>query len=108
MIRRGEEKAVIIGNFSFNNVHLSSLLNRLNIDFEDNNITITRVISSTRSYVKVNETQISLTDLKRISRYLADIHLQFDMTKLLNRENYLEIVDGFKNDLIEEYKSKYD
>lgn len=108
MVRNGEDKAIIIGNFSFNSVHLSSLLNKLNIDYEDNNITITRVISSTRSYVKVNETQINLNDLKKISKYLADIHLQFDMTKLLNRENYLEIVDGFKSDLIEEYKSKYD
>ena len=108
MVRNGEDKAIIIGNFSFNSVHLSSLLNKLNIEYEDNNITITRVISSTRSYVKVNETQINLNDLKRISKYLADIHLQFDMTKLLNRENYLEIVDGFKSDLIEEFKSKYD
>ena len=108
MVRNGEDKAIITGEFTFNSVYLSSLLNKLNIDFEDNRITITRVISSTRSYVKVNETQISLNDLKRISKYLADIHLQFDMTKLLNRENYLEIVDGFKSDLIEEYKSKYD
>lgn len=107
MVRNGEDRAVIIGNFSFNSVHLSSLLSKLNIDCEDNNITITRVISSTRSYVEVNETIISLNDLKKISKYLADIHLQFDMTKLLNRENYLEIVDGFKSDLIEEYKSKY-
>ena len=108
MIRRGEDKAIIVGVFTFNNVHLSSLLDRLNIEYEDSTIEITRVISSTRSYIKVNDTAISLNDLKKISRYLADIHLQFDMTKLLNRENYLEIVDGFKADLIEEYKSKYD
>ena len=107
MIRNGEDKAIIVGNFSFNSVHLASILNKLNIDYEENTITITRVISATRSYVKVNETQISLSDLKRISKYLADIHLQFDMTKLLNRENYLDIVDGFKSELIEEYKSKY-
>ena len=108
MIRHGEDKAIIVGIFTFNNVHLSSLLDRLNIEYEDSTIEITRVISSTRSYIKVNNTTISLNDLKKISRYLADIHLQFDMTKLLNRENYLEIVDGFKADLIEEYKSKYD
>ena len=107
MIRNGEEKAVITGVFTFNNVYLSSLLNKLNVEFNDNLITITRIISSTRSYIKINETNISLNDLKKISRYLADIHLQFDMTKLLNKENYLDIVDGFKVDLIEEYKSKY-
>ena len=107
MIRRGEEKAIITGEFSFNSVHLASLLTKLGIECEDNYITITRVISASRSYVKVNNGVINLNDLKRISRYLADIHLQFDMTKLLNKENYLDIVDGFKSDLIEEYKSKY-
>ncbi len=108
MIRHGEEKAIIVGDFTFNNVHLSSLLDKLNIEYSNNSISITRVISSTRSYIKVNDVVISLNDLKKISKYLADIHLQFDMTKLLNRENYLEIVDGFKSDLIEEYRSKYD
>ena len=107
MIRNGEDKAIIIGEFSFKNIYLSSLLTNLGVEHDDNIITITRVISSTRSYIKVNDTAISLNDLKKISKYLADIHLQFDMTKLLNKENYLDIVDGFKADLIEEYKSKY-
>ena len=107
MIRHGEEKAIITGEFTFNNVDLSSLLTKLNVEYEDNTIIITRVISSSRSYVKVNNTTISLNDLKKMSKYLADIHLQFDMTKLLDKENYLNIVDGFKSDLIEEYKEKY-
>ena len=108
MIRHGEEKAIIIGQFTFHNIYLSSLLNKLNVEYENDTITITRVIGVTRSYIKVNDTLISLADLKKMSRYLADIHQQFDMTKLLNRENYLEIVDGFKSDVIEQYKSKYD
>lgn len=107
MIRNGEDKATIIGDFTFNNIYLTSLLNKLNISFEDNHIVITRVISQNRSSIKVNDTSISLGDLKKISHYLADMHLQFDMTKLLNRENYLGIVDGFKSEIIEEYKSKY-
>ena len=107
MIRHGEDKAIIIGEFTFNNMYLSSLLTKLGIEVNDNTITINRVISQNRSSIKINDTSISLNDLKKISRYLADIHLQFDMTKLLNRENYLDIVDGFKADLVEEYKDKY-
>ena len=107
MIRHGEDKAIITGVFSFNNLYLSSFLTKLNVEYSDNTITITKVISSNRSSIKINDVAISLNDLKKISRYLADIHLQFDMTKLLNKENYLDIVDGFKADLIDEYKSKY-
>ena len=108
MIRHGEDKAIIVGQFSFRNIHLAGLLNKLNVEYVDDSITITRVIGVTRSYIKVNDTLISLTDLKKMSKYLADIHQQFDMTKLLNRENYLDIVDGFKADVIEDYKSKYE
>ena len=57
--------------------------------------------------IKVNGKTVSLSELKSIAKYLADIHQQFDMIKLLNKENYLDIVDGFKYDLIEEYKDKY-
>ena len=107
MIRHGEEKATINGTFTFKSIYLGSLLDNLNVEYSDNTITVTRVISSSRSYIKVNDTTISLNDLKKISHYLADIHLQFDVTKLLNRDNYLDIIDGFKSELIEEYKDKY-
>ena len=107
MIRSSEEKATITGTFTFNNIHLASLLDKLNIDYEDSTIKITRVISSIRSYIKINDTFITLTDLKSSAKYLADIHLQFDTTKLFNKENYLDIIDGFNSDLIDEYKTKY-
>lgn len=106
MIRHGEDKAIIQGTFTFNNIYLSSLLEKLNVNYKDNTIIITRIISS-RSSVKINDTLISLIDLKKISKYLADMHLQFDMTKLLNSDNYLDIVDGFNSEVIEEYKEKY-
>ena len=106
MIRNGEDKAVITGIFSSNNIYLKAFLSKLGVStIED--IEITRVISPTRSYIKVNNVVVTLNDLKVISHYLADIHLQFDMTKLLNKENYIEIVDGFKQEVIDEYKDKY-
>ena len=93
--------------FTSNNIYLKAYLSKLGVPTNED-IEIVRVISPTRSYIKVNNVLITLNDLKVIAHYLADIHLQFDMTKLLNRENYLDIVDGFKADVIEEYKSKYE
>ena len=106
MIRNGEDKAIISGVFSFRNIYLKSYLDKLDIP-HDNEIEIVRVISPSRSYIKINNVVITLNDLKVVAHYLADIHLQFDMTKLLNKENYIEIVDGFRKETIEEYKSKY-
>lgn len=107
MIRNGEEKALITGEFSFNSKRLGALLDSLDIDYVDNQITINRTITGNKNVVKVNNKVITLNELKAISKYLADIHQQFDMVKLLNKENYLEIVDGFKYDLVNDYKNKY-
>ena len=106
MIRNGEDKAVLTGLFTSNNIYLKAYLSKLGVPTNED-IEIVRVISPTRSYIKVNNALITLNDLKVIARYLADIHLQFDMTKLLNKENYIEIVDGFNKEVIDEYKSKY-
>ena len=107
MIRNGEDKALISGLFSFNNIYLKSFLEKINVPTDNNELEIVRVISPNRSTIKINNVVITLNDLKVVAHYLADIHLQFDMTKLLNKENYIEIVDGFKKEVIEEYKSKY-
>ena len=107
MIRNGEDKALISGLFSFNNIYLKSFLEKINVPTDNNELEIVRVISPNRSTIKINNVIITLNDLKVVAHYLADIHLQFDMTKLLNKENYIEIVDGFKKEVIEEYKSKY-
>ena len=107
MIRNGEEKATITGLFSFNNKRLAAYLSSLDIDYLNNELEISRTISNTKNVIKANNKVITLNELKEISKYLADIHQQFDMVKLLNKDNYLEIVDGFKYDLINEYKERY-
>lgn len=107
MIRTGFDKAEIIGYFDMNNIHLKALLESMGVPTLDSKIKVQRIISPSKSTIKVNDVVITLGDLKRISKYLADIHMQFDMQKILNPENYLEIVDGFKYDLIKEYQTKY-
>lgn len=107
LIRNGEEKAVIVGTFTFDNKRLEALLDKLEIEHTDNKLDITRTVLPNKSTVKVNNKIVSVSELKSISKYLADIHQQFDMIKLLNKDNYLEIVDGFKYEMIEEYKNKY-
>ena len=106
-IRNGKDKAVVTGIFTFKNSRLSSLLDVLEIPHLNNKLVISRTISNKNNVIKINDKVITLNELKQISKYLADIHQQFDMVKLLNKDNYLEIVDGFNYDLINEYKNKY-
>nr|MCR5348367.1 hypothetical protein [Bacilli bacterium] len=48
-----------------------------------------------------------LNALNQIARQLADIHNQFEFAKLLNPDNYLDLVDGFSFDKVAGYKSDY-
>ena len=107
MIRNGEEKASITGYFTFKNARLSAVLNQLDIPYEDNSLVVSRTVSNSKSTIKINNKVVTLNELKQVGKYLADIHQQFDMVKLLNKDNYIDIVDGFRFDLIKEYKDKY-
>ena len=107
MIRNGEDKASITGYFTFKNARLNATLNDLDIPFDDNELVISRNVSSKNSTIKINNKVVTLNDLKAVGKYLADIHQQFDMVKLLNKDNYIDIVDGFRFELVKEYKDKY-
>ena len=106
-IRQGEEKATIIGDFTLDSARLKALLLKRDIPCPGNEVSIERVIGRSKSSIKANGVPITLADLNRIASILADIHSQFDFVKILNPENYLQIIDGFSfentNVLKEEY-----
>ena len=106
MIRQGEDKATVVGVFDNDTPLIRGFLDKLNIPF-DGQIEIKRTISNQRNVIKVNDEAISLGDLKTLSSLLADIHLQFDMVKLFVNDNYLAMIDGFSERLINEYLEKY-
>lgn len=107
LIRSGEKKAVIRGYFHVDSSRLSALLSKLEIPFVNNDILIERTISKTKNTIKANGVNLSLADLSRIAKHLADIHNQFDFAKILNPENYLDIIDGFSYDAAMRYKEEY-
>jgi DNA repair protein RecN (Recombination protein N) len=107
LIRSGEDSANIRGLFELHNPQLDAILSQLSIEDPDGSILIERTIGKNKSSIKVNGVSTSLTDLNRIAKYLADIHNQFDFEKILNPENYLEIIDGFSYELTSSYKKEY-
>ncbi len=106
LIRQGESKASITGFFKVKKSQIESVLYELNIPYSEE-ICVQRILSKTKNIIKINETAVTLNDLLKISKYLADIHSQFDYAKILNPDNYLDIVDGFGGSLIASYKDAY-
>ncbi len=107
MIRQGEEKAIVQGVFDNNTPLLRAALEKAGVPEKDGLIEIKRTISSAKNVVKINDTTITLNELKYIMSLIADIHQQFDMVKLFNNENYLAMVDGFNSRLVNQYLDKY-
>ena len=107
LIRTGEEKATIIGEFVVRLSRLDALLSKYEIPVLDGNVKVERIISKTKNVIRVNDVVVTLAQLNEIAAFLADIHNQFDFQKILNVENYLGIVDGFAYELVEPYKREY-
>jgi len=107
MIRQGEEKATVLGVFDNLTPLIKAALEKANIPEKDGLIEIKRTISASKNVIKINDTTVTLADLKNIMALIADIHQQFDMVKLFNNENYLAMVDGFNSRLISQYVNQY-
>lgn len=97
MVRYGTDKAYIEGIFDYDNKKIDEILNRLGININDK-IKIYREISlNGRNIIKVNDTQISLVELKNIKTYLADIHVQHDTFRLINPDTYISFIDNMED-----------
>ena len=107
LIRTGEEKASIKGYFHVESTRLSAVLSKMEIPFLNNDIIIERTITHSKNTIKANGVVLTLIQLNQIAKYLADIHNQFDFAKILNPENYLDILDGFSFEATSRYKEEY-
>lgn len=107
LIRSGESKASVSGYFSIERPELSAYLSKINVPVHDDEIIVERIIGINKNVVKINSVPVSLNDLIKISKYLANIHSQFDFEKILNPENYLDIIDGFSFELSTRLKEEY-
>ncbi len=107
LIRSGENKASVTGYFSIERPELIAYLSKINVPMHDDEIVVERIIGINKNVVKINSVPVSLNDLIKISKYLANIHSQFDFEKILNPENYLDIIDGFSFELSTRLKDEY-
>ncbi len=96
MIRYGKTSSKVIGIFSHNE-KLNPLFEKNGIKIKDEIEIIREIYNTSKNVIKINGTNVTLTLLKEIANYLADIHIQNDTYKLFNPDNYLSILDP-KND----------
>lgn len=94
-VRNGSSKAVVQGSFFIEKKSpLVDILTENNIDVEDGTIIITREVHKNgRSTARINDIMINISYLKRISKYLLDIHGQYEQQSILSSDEHIIILD---------------
>lgn len=112
-VRKDCDKATVQGSFYIEeNSPLLALLAEQGIETEDGTIIITRdVMDNGRSTARINEILINISFLKKISRYLLDIHGQYEQQSILDSSEHIQILDKMcgaeLNNLLSDYQSLY-
>lgn len=95
-IRKDSEKAIISAAFDVNNDELLTILKDNGLYIEDEPIIVTREINlNSNTISKINNTMVSVSLLKEISKYLIDIYGQFENITILSKSEQLNFIDQF-------------
>ena len=93
-IRQGAKLCVVEATFIDKNI--SKRLTNLDIQSRGSEINIRREVSSTgRSRAFINDSQVSIVDLKSVGSLLVDLHGQDETRALLDRVTRLHLLDSF-------------
>ncbi|RKY86673.1 DNA repair protein RecN, partial [candidate division KSB1 bacterium] len=101
-IRKGEKKAVVEGIFNIKeNEKIKNILKREKIEPYNYELILRREVSNTgRNRAFINDSAVTISTLKEISKYLIDIHGQHQHQSLFYNNSYSNIIDeygGIKN-----------
>ncbi|MDQ2720944.1 MAG: DNA repair protein RecN [Bacteroidota bacterium] len=104
-----EKKCFIEGIFKPNHIAVKEFLQKNELDCEEQ-ILIRREISSNgKSRAFINDTPVTLAQLKQLSSLLVDLHQQFDTLELNSNDFQREVIDVLAGNgkLIEQYQSVF-
>lgn len=107
IVRTGADKATIVALFTDISERTKNKLNEFGIDYDENEITVSREISADGgSVARVNGRTSTVTVLKELGETLINIHGQHDNQILLSPERHLEILDGYAElgNLLNDYR----
>ncbi|MBV1816986.1 DNA repair protein RecN [Clostridium cochlearium] len=112
LIRTGENKTFVEAIFTLENEMSKQELINQGIDYEDWIIISRESFQSGKSITKVNGRSILISQLKKITETLLDIHGQHENQNLLDSSNHINYLDYFQEEEIkktlEEYTLIYD
>lgn len=109
-VRHGEKKAIIEGIFDIDNSKEAiSVLNKLDIDIDEDFLLIKReIFSSGKSICRINNQIVTLQDLRKVMQELLDIHGQHETQTLLKQKYHLKLLDDYAENQYSRVKEQYE
>lgn len=109
-LRRSDEKAVIEGVFDIASYHLRDFFDENELDYDEGECILRReILPSGKSRAFINDTPVSLAQLKTLGEQLIDIHSQHQNLLLADSRFQLRVVDTMAGDaaLLADYREHY-
>lgn len=112
LIRTGENRTFVEAIFDIENGVVVNMLKYMDISCEDLLIISRETFKSGKSVVKANGKSLLISDIRKISNILINIHGQHDNQELLNSSKHIYYLDKFGeellNDSLNNYKNNYE
>ena len=112
LIRTGENKTFVEAVFTIENDKTYEVLKELFIEYEDLIIIERETFQSGKSIIKVNGKSMIVSNLKKLTATLLDIHGQHENQNMLDPLSHIHYLDYFGHDIIkvalENYKLVYE
>ena len=107
-LRKGTDKGVCEILVSSKSSNLKEVLDKYDIDYDDDEIIITRVIySDGKSVARINGRTVKVSILKEVACTIVDLHSQHQNQVLLNKDTHIRFLDLFGEKDIQKLKANY-
>ena len=95
LLKNKEEKCVIEGEFEIGEYGFKALFDELEIDYSDSTILRREINPQGKSRAFINDSPVTLTQLKELGEALVDIHSQHETLAINKSINQLDMLDAF-------------
>ena len=107
LLRDPEKDGLVELTFSVEEPHVKRGLSALDVEAEDGELVISRVLSENgRTKNRINGMTVTTALLKEVAALLIDLHAQHEQQTLLKPHKHLQILDEFGKDKIDPLKEK--
>ena len=108
-ISQGATKSVIEGVFDISKLSLKPIFDENDIDYEEETIIRREINENGKTRAFVNDTPVSVSFLKELSKNIIEIHSQHQNLLLADNSFQLDAVDIYagNGELLEQYKTHY-